>query len=345
MGKSFASDNNTPVHPLIMQAMTDANCGDYVSYGADPYTEQAETLLKKTFGKRAQPFLVFTGTAANVLGLSAVLESYHSVIAPDTAHIHVDECGALENLTGAKLITVPTADGKLTSERVRPFLHALGVEHHAQPRAISITQPTELGTVYTTEEIRELADFAHHHGLILHMDGARLANAAAFLKASLKSMTADAGVDILSFGGTKNGMMFGESVIFFNPEHASAFKYRRKQGMQLGSKMRYLAAQFIGYLSNGLWLENAEKANAMARVLAQKALSLSGVELFQPVETNGVFVRLPRESIVPFQKESFFYVWDEEACEVRWMTAYDTSSDDIDGFIAIGEKILGRKKT
>ncbi|HPE29316.1 MAG TPA: low specificity L-threonine aldolase [Candidatus Mcinerneyibacteriales bacterium] len=340
MGKSFASDNNTPVHPKIMQAVMEANRDDYVSYGDDPYTRRAEEQLKQTFGPEAHPFLVFTGTAANVLGLSSVLRPFHAVIAPATSHINVDECGALENITGSKLLTVSTPDGKLNPSHVRPLLHALGVEHHAQPRVISITQPTELGTVYSPREIKDLAAFAHENGLYLHMDGARLANAAAFLHTSLKSITADAGVDILSFGGTKNGMMFGESVILFNREAASSFPYLRKQGMQLGSKMRYLAAQFIAYLNDGLWLKNAEHANAMARILAEKAALLPGVEIFQPVETNGVFLRLPRQAIPLIQEKSFFYIWDEEADEVRWMTSYDTTPEDIEAFVALAADVI-----
>ena len=340
MGRSFASDNNTPVHPKIMQAIIEANKEDFVSYGDDPYTRRAEELLRHLFGAEAHPFLVFTGTAANVLGLSAVLSPYHAVIAPATSHINVDECGALENITGSKLLTVPTSDGKLTPSQAAPFLHALGVEHHAQPRVISITQPTELGTVYSPAEIKELAAFAHDNGLYLHMDGARLANAAAFLHTSLKDITADAGVDILSFGGTKNGMMFGESVILFSKKAASSFKFIRKQGMQLGSKMRYLAAQFIAYLNDDLWLKNAEHANTMARILAEKAALLPGAEIFQPVETNGVFLRLPHKAIKPLQEKSFFYVWDEEAGEVRWMTSYDTTEKDIDEFIAGARAVL-----
>ena len=340
MGRSFASDNNTPVHPKIMQAIMNANREDFISYGDDPYTKQAEEQLRRVFGPDAHPFLVFTGTAANVLGLASILRSYHAVIAPVTSHITVDECGALENITGSKLLTVPTSDGKLTPGHVRTFLHSLGVEHHAQPRVISITQPTELGTVYSPAEIRELADFAHDNGLYLHMDGARLANAAAFLHTSLRAITAEAGVDILSFGGTKNGMMFGESVIFFNRETASSFKYLRKQGMQLGAKMRYLAAQFIAYLSDDLWLKNAGKANAMARILAEQAAELPGVEILQPVETNGVFLRLPKKAIPLLQDKSFFYVWNEEAGEVRWMTSFETSREDIDSFIALARTVL-----
>ena len=327
--RGFASDNNAGVHPEILSALQEVNSGHTLAYGDDQYTKKAIDLVRNSFGGEAEVFFVFIGTAANVLSLNAMTSSHHSVICPETAHINVDECGAPERFTGCKLLPVETSDGKLNVENIQKHMHGFGFEHHSQPKVISITQSTELGTLYTIEEIKTLAAFAHKHNMYLHMDGARISNAAVSLNASFWEFTADAGVDVLSFGGTKNGMMYGEAIVFFNKELAENFKYVRKQGMQLASKMRYIAAQFNAYLSNDLWKKNASHANKMARLLLKEVKSIPGVSITQKVESNGVFAIIPSEIIPILQKEYFFYVWDENKSEVRWMTSFDTTEDDI----------------
>lgn len=340
MKRGFASDNNSGIHPKILQALQRVNRGHVVAYGDDPYTEEAIRALKSHFGEHVDVYFVFNGTGANVLGLKAVTRSFHSIICSEQAHLHEDECGAPEKFTGCKLLTVPTSDGKITAEGIKPHLYGFGFEHHSQPRVVSITQATELGTVYTPEEIRTLSDFAHRHGLLLHMDGARLANAAASLNCPLREITSDAGVDVLSFGGTKDGMMMGESVIFFNRELSRHFKYIRKQGMQLGSKMRFLSAQFLAWFENDLWLKNARHANRMAQYLAKKVSQIPQIQITQKVQANGVFAIVPKKFIPRLQKEFFFYVWDENTSEVRWMTSFDTTKQDVDRFVKIIRKVL-----
>jgi threonine aldolase len=331
--KNFASDNNAGAHPLILQALAGVNQGYARAYGDDPYTEEAIRKFREHFGENIDVYFVFTGTGANTLGLKAVLESYQAVICPATAHIHTDECGAPERFIGCKLLTVPTPDGKLRSSQLQNYWAALGNQHHNQPRVISITQSTELGTVYTLAEIRALAEFAHQNGMLLHMDGARIANAAASLNVGLKAVTADAGVDILSFGGTKNGMIFGEAIIFFNPELGWNFKYIRKQGMQLMSKMRFVAAQFNALFTGDLWLANARNANRMAQILAQELARIPSVQITQKVEANAVFAVIPSRYVPALQARYFFYVWDESTSEVRLMTAFDTTEADIMDFV------------
>ena len=340
MTKTFASDNSAGVHPEILRAIQAANVGHAVAYGEDPWTEAAIRKFQEHFGETIDVYFVFNGTAANVLALKAITRPYHAILCTDIAHINVDECNAPEVFTGCKLIPiVPTSDGKLTVEQIQPYLKGFGVEHHAQPRVISITQPTELGTVYTPEEIRRLADLAHDRGLLLHMDGARLSNAAASLGTSLKAITGDVGVDVLSFGGTKNGMMFGEAVVFFDRRLSEDFMYFRKQGMQLGSKMRFIAAQFEALLSNDLWLRNARHANEMAQLLAQKVAPIAG----QKVEVNALFGTIPARSIPLLHQHFYFYVWDErdeKRSEVRWMAAFDTTEEDVSQFAALLEETI-----
>jgi threonine aldolase len=333
--RGFASDNNSGVHPAIMEAMMAANHGHVVAYGDDPYTDAATAEFKRHFGEKCVVFFVFLGTGANVLGLKAAVEPFNAVICAESAHINVDECGAPEAFTGCKLLSVATRDGKLSVKGIEKHMHGFGFEHHAQPKVVSITQPTELGTVYQIAEIREIAQYVHAHGMLLHMDGARLANAAVHLGVELGPMTRDAGVDILSFGGTKNGMMYGEAVVFFRPELAVNFKYTRKQGMQLASKMRFIAAQFKALLSNGLWAQNAARANQGAQRLASRIAALSGIVITQRVQTNALFATLPQELIAPLQREFFFYIWDETRHEVRWMTSFDTENEDIDRFAGL----------
>jgi threonine aldolase len=339
--RGFASDNNAGIHPLLIEAVNKANKGHVIAYGDDPYTEAAVKAIKKHFGENTSDvYFVLTGTGANVLSISSVTRPYNAVICADTAHIYTDECGAPEKFTNCKLITVGTSDGKLTPETVRPHLLGFGFEHHVQLKVISISQPTEMGTVYTAGEIRSVAELAREYNMYLHMDGARLANAAVHLNMGFREFTADAGVDILSFGGTKNGMLFGESVVFFRPGLSDDFKYLRKQSMQLVSKMRFISAQFESYLNNKLWYINAQHANKMAQLLLKKVDGLPGLKITQKVEANAVFAIIPKQIIEPLQKKYFFYVWDENKNEVRWMTSFDTTTEDIDGFTEYLKSLL-----
>jgi len=338
--RGFASDNNAGVHPNILTALSEVNDGHVIAYGDDPYTEKASAQLRDIFGQETEVFFVFIGTAANVLGLSTVTQSYHAVICPETAHINVDECGAPEKFSGCKLLTCSTPDGKLTVDMIASHMHGIGFEHHVQPRMVSITQATELGTVYTVDEIREIARYTHEQGMLLHMDGARISNAAVSLGSGFYEMTGGAGVDVLSFGGTKNGMMYGEAIVFFDQALCKDFKYRRKQGMQLASKMRYIAAQFNAFLENELWKENASHANRMARKLYNSVKDIPGLEVTRQVESNAVFARIPSHIIPALQDEFFFYVWDEELSEVRWMCSFDTTEADIESFASLLRSML-----
>ncbi len=338
--RGFASDNNAGVHPEIMKAIEGVNAGHTIAYGDDPYTASAVKKIRKVLGEDAVPFFVFIGTAANVLGLDALTRPHHSIICAETSHIHEDECGAPERWTGCKLLSIETPDGKLRIDGIAKHVYGVGFEHHSQPRVVSITQSTEMGTVYSLEEIREIADYVHSRNMYLHVDGARISNAAAYLGLELREFTGDAGVDVLSLGGTKNGMMYGEAVVFFNPDLAGDFKYIRKQGMQLASKMRFIAAQFERFLDKDIWLENAIHANRMAQLLAASVGDVKGVTITQPVQANAVFAILPREVIPRLQKEYFFYVWDETAGEVRWMCSYDTTEEDVKDFAVHIKKAL-----
>jgi threonine aldolase len=338
--RSFASDNNAGVHPEIIDAIRNANDGHVIAYGGDPITARAMELFQKHFGSDIAVYFVFGGTGANVLGLKAITQSHHAIFCADSAHVHVDECGAPEKFTGCKLITLPTPDGKLRVEDIKPMMHGIGVEHHVQPHVIQISQVTEMGTVYTREELKALADFAHDNGMFLHVDGARLANAAVALDATFKEITADVGVDVLSFGGTKNGMMYGEAVVFFDKSLASDFKYVRKQGMHLPSKMRFISAQFEALLSGDLWRRGAAHANRMAQILGSELAKVPKIKLTQPVESNGVFATIPKEYIPALQEKYFFYVWDDAISEVRFMASFDTSENDIHDFIEYVKQIV-----
>jgi threonine aldolase len=332
--KGFASDNYAPAHPQILAAVAAANSGQAAAYGADPWTARAEELLREHFGERAVPFLVFNGSAANVLCLRALCRPWESVICAAQAHINVDEGGAPERIAGVKLQAVPTPDAKLTPEHVERQLGRRGDEHAVQPRVVSVSQSTELGTRYSPGELSALAGFAHERGLLLHVDGARLANAAAALDVSLRAITSDAGLDAVSFGGTKNGLMLGEAVVFCDPAHADGFRHLRKQTLQLASKGRFLAAQFIALLEGDLWQRNAAHANAMAARLAGALVDLPGVRLTQPVQANGVFAVLPPGATAQLQRDWHFYTWDEATGEVRLMCSWDTTEDDVDAFAA-----------
>jgi threonine aldolase len=338
--RSFASDNNAGVHPAIMQAIAAANDGHVVAYGDDPYTARAVKLFREHLGRDAEVFFVFGGTGANVLGLKAGTESHNAIICAHTAHINVDECGAPEKFTGCKLLPIRTADGKIRIEQIKPLLHEVGFEHHVQPRVISVAQATEMGTVYTPAELKTLSKFAHEHDMLLHVDGARIANAASGLNVKLREITKDVGVDILSFGGAKNGMMYGEAVVFFDKTLAKDFKYLRKQGTHLPSKMRFISAQFEALLSNELWRQNAKRANEMAQCLARELERIPQIRITQRVEANGVFATVPEKYVPLLQKKYFFYVWNEEISEVRLMTSFDTTEDDIAEFIRLVKKIV-----
>jgi len=338
--RGFASDNNAGVHPEILNEIEKSNSGHTVGYGADIYTGQALDIFREHLGSQAEVFFVFTGTAANVLGISGVTRSWNSVITAFTAHLEQDECGAPEKFAGCKVLTVDTPDGRINSDMIRKHIHGFGFEHHSQPKVISITQSTEMGTVYSVEEIRSLSGYAHSSDMLLHMDGARLANAAVALNLPFRAFTTDAGVDILSFGGTKNGMMFGEAVCFLKPGLSGDFRYIRKQGMQLASKMRYISAQYIAYFRNDLWKKCALHANSMASLLAEKLKGVPGLKITQPVQSNGVFVIMPRDVAEKVMKKYFFYSWNEEISEYRLMTSWDTEEEDIEDFVRIlGEEM------
>ena len=329
---SFASDNASGVHPDVLAAMTAANVGGALAYGADGWTSRARSAFRDLFGVPADVFFTWGGTGANVVGLQCLLAPYEAVLCPESAHINVDECGAPERFTGSKLIGIPTPDGKLRPDQIVERLHVLGDEHHVQPRVVSITQSTELGTLYQPEEIAALVDTSHRHGLLVHLDGARIANAAAALGGDIRSFTVDAGVDVLTFGGTKNGLMYGEAVVFLTPELSGAARFVRKQAAQLPSKMRYVSAQFEALLADDLWLRNAGHANAMAGRLADRVAGIDGVSVQRRPEVNAVFATVPRDALAALQAWSFFWVWDEATTEVRWMTSFDTTEADIDVF-------------
>jgi threonine aldolase len=349
--RSFASDNNAGIHSGVLEAIARANQGHVVAYGDDPYTRSAVEKFEEHFGSGIDVFFTFNGTGANVLGLQALSRPYHAVLCSDYAHIYCDECGAPEKHTGCKLIPLPHQEGKISLDSVRHAYHGIGDQHHVQPRVISITQSTEMGTVYNPQEIQALAAFAHEHEMFLHMDGARIANAAASLGQTLRQATRDLGVDVLSFGGTKNGIMGGEAVVFFNREISNQaigsnrelsrdFLYLRKQGMQLASKMRFIAAQFEALLTDDLWRRSAEHANRMARLLEQEIRRIPGVKVVWKVEANGVFAQIPRHAIEKIKARYFFYMWIEEESIVRWMCSFDTTEEDVKDFAkVVGEAV------
>jgi threonine aldolase len=331
--KTFASDNYSGVHPEIIEALVRANHEHQGSYGNDELTARTVALFKKHFGNTTEVFFVYNGTGANVLGLSALTQSFHSVLCSELAHINVDESTAPEKFTGCKLIGIPTTNGKIYPDQVEEKIQRLGDQHHPQARVISISQSTEYGTVYTLKEVKALSAIAKKYHLYLHMDGARISNAAVSLDIEFKSFTCDAGVDILSFGGTKNGMMFGEAVLIFNPALAKDFYFYRKQGMQLHSKMRFISAQFEALLSNDLWRRNALHSNSMAKKLKQSLETIPQIQITQSVEGNGVFAKFPKEIIPELQKEIFFYVWNDRTSEVRLMCSFDTKEEEIDRLV------------
>jgi threonine aldolase len=345
--RHFASDNNAGVHPAVLAALAAANEGHVSAYGDDPYTRRAEDAFRALLGADARVFFAFNGTGANVVALAAVLRPYQAIICPAGAHLAVDECGAYERFGGGKLIDVPVENGKLTPDDVERQIRGIGDQHHVQPGAISISQSTEVGTVYTVAELRALGDVARKHGLLFHLDGARIANAIASLGVDARTMLVETGVDVCTFGGTKNGLMFGEAIVFPKGHPAAdALPFTRKQGMQLTSKMRFVGAQFEALLRDDLWLKNAAHANAMARLLAGRMRDLDDVvEIAYPVEANGVFPVLPADAIEPLQRERHFYVWDHAKHIARWMTSWDTTPEDVHDFADAVWRIAPRRKS
>jgi threonine aldolase len=316
--RSFASDNNAVIHPEALEAIRAANTGHNVAYGSDPYTESAVRKFREEFGSDVEVFFVFNGTAANSLSLQALTRPYHAVLCPELSHIYTDECGAPEKLTGCKLLPLPAPEGKLTVEAVSHAYYGIG---------------DQMGTIYKPSEVEALASFAHERKMFLHMDGARISNAVTAQRLTLRQATRDLGVDVLSFGGTKNGLMGVEAVVFFRPELAGDFLFLRKQGMQLASKMRYMSAQMEALLTNELWRRNAEQANRMAQLLEREVRKIPNVKIMYPVEANGVFAQIPREAIAKIQERYYFYVWDEEESVVRWMCSFDTTEEDVREFV------------
>lgn len=339
--RSFASDNNSGVHPFVLEAIQNANMDHAIGYGDDPWTEKAINKIKTIFGETASPFFVLNGTGANSVALQAITRPFNSILCAETAHIYVDECGAPARMTGCAVVSIATKDGKLTTDLILPHLKNFGICHHSQPKAVYISNVSELGTVYTVEEVKAIADLLHDHNMYLHMDGARLANACAYLKCNMKQLTVDAGVDVLSFGGTKNGMMMGEAVISFRPEITENLQYYRKQSAQLASKLRYLSAQFIPYLENNLWLENALKANISAMRLAEILKGYPDIKFTQKVESNQLFFTMPAEAAKKLQEKYYFYFWNEDIYEVRLVTSWDTSGEDIAYFENTLNEIFG----
>jgi threonine aldolase len=340
--RTFASDNYAGVHPAILEALTRANEGHAPSYGSDKYTERAIAQFRTLFGSDAEVFFVYNGTGANVSGLSAITRPFHAILCAELAHINVDESTAPEHFTGCKLFPIPTDDGKLYPHQIEERIQRIGDQHHPQARVISISQCTEYGTVYTVEEVRAIAATARRHNLLLHMDGSRISNAAVALGAPFRAFTRDAGVDVLSFGGTKNGLMFGEAVLFFDRDRASDFRFVRKQAMQLHSKMRFIGAQFERLLADDLWATNAGHANDMARQLAHRIAKIKGLTITRKVEANSIFVIMPPAVAAKVQEDYFFYPWIERINEYRLMCAFDTTLEDVEEFVARLESAMKR---
>jgi threonine aldolase len=339
--RGFASDNAATIHPDVLAAIARANVGHAFAYGHDELTRALDERFREHFGEHARAYPVWGGSGANVLSLRATCRPWQAVICAQSAHLNVDECGAPEAIAGVKLLAAPADDGKLTPALLEGLIGRIGDEHAVQPRLVSISQCTELGTLYTVEETRAVCDLAHERELLVHMDGARLSNAAAALDASLRELTTDAGVDVLSFGGTKNGLLGAEAVVFLSPGLDDGFAYLRKQSLQLASKMRFLSAQLEALLTDRLWLRCATHANAMAALLAERVDGLPGVVITRPVQANAVFARLPSAgAIASLQREYDFYVWDERADEVRWMCSWDTTGEDVEQFAtAVGAAV------
>lgn len=341
--RGFASDNYSGIHPEVLDAIARVNDGHQVAYGDDEVTTQLGVRFRHHFGDHAQIFPVFNGTGANVVAIQAMTKPWEAVICATSAHLNVDEGGAPEKVGRLKLWTIPTADGKLTPELIDKQAWGFGDVHRAQPAVVTITQSTELGTLYTVNEIKAITQHAHGLGMLVHLDGARISNAAAALGTGFREFTTDAGVDVVSFGGTKNGAMISEAVVILNPDLATAIPYLRKTSMQLASKMRFVSAQLDALLTDDLWLRNARHSNSMARKLEQGVRQISGVEVVRPVQANAVFAILPSAVTARLQQRFRFYTWDQTTGEVRWMCSWDTSDEDVDGFVeAIGQEMAAQ---
>jgi threonine aldolase len=334
---TFASDNAAAAHPTVIDAIARANEGHALAYGADPITRRVESMFDVLFDAEVATYLVWGGTGANVMALTSLLGPGDSVVCTDVAHINVDEAGAPERITGSKLLDVPNTDGRLVASQIDELAHLLGNEHHAQPSVVSITQPTELGTLYSPSQVAAICETAHRHGMRVHLDGARIANATAALggdRRALRSFTVDAGVDVVSFGGTKGGLIGGEAVVFLDPALARRARHVRKLVTQLPSKMRYVAAQFEAILSDDLWIDLAAHANSMASLLYERTAAIDGIHIERAPEVNSVFPTLPRHVADPLREWSFFWDWDMPRGLYRWMTAWDTTEDDVSSFVA-----------
>lgn len=337
--KGFASDNYSGIHPEIVSAIIQANEAHEISYGEDQYTQQAAKLFKDIFGE-VDVYYCFNGTGANVVALKTCLLPFQAVICAETAHIQADECGAPTQAIGSSLLTLSTPDGKLTTELIEPLLSRTGNVHNTQPKVISISQSTELGTVYSVNELKKITEFAHKNQMYVHMDGARISNAVASLGVSLKEATVDCGIDIMSFGGTKNGLLIGEAVLIFNNKLKENAPFFHKQSAQLFSKNRFMAAQYNALLNNDLWLRMALHSNKMAAMLADKVSKINGVTITRPVQANAVFAIIPEKAIKPLQEAYRFYVWDEMTKELRWMCSFDTTEAEVNGFAELLEKLV-----
>lgn len=338
--KSFASDNYSGIHPEILEAIQHANQSHEISYAEDTYTEKTNALFREIFGAKTEVLYVFNGTGANVIALKCALLPFEAVLCAETAHINADECGAPTQSTGSSLITIKTPNGKLTPELLKPFMTRKGNVHNTQPRVISISQSTELGTVYSLTELKALCSFAHENDLFVHLDGARISNAVASLGVSLKEATVDCGVDIMSFGGTKNGLMIGEAVLIFNDELKKYAAFYQKQTAQLFSKNRFIAAQFYALLKNDLWLRMATHANQMAAFLAESVADLPGVTISQKVDANALFVIIPPHAVEPLRAKYRFYTWSEDTGELRWMCSFDTTREDVMDFVGTLKSLI-----
>ena len=339
--RTFASDNWAGVHPEVLEAIARVNVGHAPAYGADAETAEALGLFRSHFGDDAEVYFCFNGTGTNVVGLQTLLRPFEAVVCAESAHINVDECGAPERFLGSKLLTVTTPDGKLTPELAASRVEGIGDEHHVQARVLSITQSTELGTVYTLDDLAALTSWAHDQDMLVHLDGARIANAAASLGVDFGEFGTASGVDVISFGGTKNGALGAEAVVTFRPEATTALRFLRKQSMQLSSKMRFVAAQFVALLTDDLWLRSAAHANAMATRLGRGLSEVPGVALAHPVQANGVFAVLPSDVVATLQEQWPFYVWDEATGVVRLMCSFDTTEADVDGFLTRVVELMG----
>ena|SRR5690625_2354757 len=340
--KMFKSDNASGIHPKILQAIIDANQGHEHPYGNDRITKRAKEEMSKLFGKDVDTYFVTTGTAANVIGLASLLRPYEAIVCTDTAHINTDEGGAFELFSGSKILYTANKNGKIDINDIKKHFVSIGDEHRSQPRIISISQTTETGSLYTVEEIKRLADLAHQNNMLLHVDGARIANACVALNVSIKEMITDTGVDLLSFGGTKNGMMVGEAIVSFNKDLSKNLKFYRKQGMQLLSKMRFISAQFLAYLEDGLWLENAENANKMGQYLKNELSKLPGIKVKDDMKTNIIFAHVGKYIIDELQDKFGFYLFDQETNLIRLVTSFDTKKEDVDSLLEAIKKLEER---